>query len=223
MSRISVYPFGAKWRFDGLGLTWLFDYSYGNVAPDTQGTAPFFQAPQAHITRQALMAHYTAENWGIIFEYDFGHNAFSSSNAFSASAPSTASGSPYLNFNTMVTGFQNNGRSTQSGFDVMGHYHIPHTPFTAFGLFQWWQPNTQVNLNPMDFQRWIFGIQWQYNEYLRIALDSQNLSYYHDQFNVSQNYVNTFVPGLFKAPTGTIQNAVPVDSHSIFLNMEFNY
>jgi len=224
MSRISVYPFGAKWRFDGLGFTWFYDYGYGNVAPDYQGTAPFFQAPQAHIMRQAIMAHYTNYRWGLIFEYDFGHNAFNSSNLFSGSAPSTAAGSPYINFNTMATGFLNNGRSTQQGFDVMGHYHIPHTPFTAFGLFQWFEPNTQVNTNPFDFQRWIVGIQWQYNEYLRFALDTQNLSYYHDQFNVSESYVNSFVPGLFKAPgTKVISNAVPVDDHSIFLNMEFNY
>ncbi len=224
MSRISVYPLGAKWRFDGLGLTWFFDYGYGNVAPDLVGTAPFFQAPQAHITRQAFLAHYTTQRWGLIFEYDYGHNAFSSSNLFSGSGPSIAAGSPYINFNTMATGFLNNGRSTQEGYDVMGHYHIPHTQFTLFGLFQWFQPNTQVKLDPLDFQRWIVGLQWQYNEYLRFALDTQNLSYYHNQFNVSESYVNSFVPGLFKKPgTAVIPDAVPVDDHSIFLNMEFNY
>lgn len=224
MSRISVYPFGAKWRFDGLGLTWFFNYGYGNVAPDFEGTAPLFQGPQAHFTRQAIMAHYSAQNWGLIFEYDFGRNAYTAANAFSGSAPSTAAGSPYINFNTMATGFFNNGRSTQAGYDVMGHYHIPHTPFTTFGLFQWWQPNTQVNRNPLDFQRWIVGIQWQYNEYLRFALNTQNLSYYHNQFDVPESYVNSFAPGSFKAPgTKVIPDAVPVDSHSIFLNMEFSY
>jgi hypothetical protein len=224
MSRISVYPLGAKWRFDGLGLTWFFNYGYGNVAPDFVGTAPFFQAPQAHIMRQAFLAHYTAQQWGLIFEYDLGHNAYSTSNAFSGSAPSTATGSRYTNFNTMATGFQNNSNTTQSGWDVMGHYHIRHTPLTLFGLFQWWQPNTKVNTNPLDFQRWIVGIQWQYNEYLRFALDTQNLSYYHNQFDVSESYVNSFVPGLFKSPgTKVIPDAVPVDSHSIFLNMEFSY
>ena len=46
--------------------------------------------------RQALMAHYSAQNWGLIFEYDFGRNAYTSANAFSGSAPSTATGSPYI-------------------------------------------------------------------------------------------------------------------------------
>jgi len=224
MSRISVYPLGAKWRFDGLGLTWFFDYGYGNVAPDFVGSKPFFQAPQAHITRQAFLAHYTAENWGVIFEYDWGHNAFNSGNLFSGSGPSTAAGSPYINFNTMTTGFLNNGRATQSGFDLMGHYHIPRTPFTVFGLWELLQPNTKVQSDPLDFQRWVVGVQWQINEYLRLAIDNQNFNYYHPQHDVSEAYVNSFVPGLFSAPgTKQVVDAVPVDTHSIFINLEFSY
>ena len=222
MSRLSVYPFGAKWRFDGLGLTWFFDYGYGNVAPNfNTTTAPFFQAPEAHIMRQAFLAHYTAENWGVIAEFDIGHNAFSSSNLFSGSAPSTAAGSTYIPFNTMMTGFLNNGRSVQQGFDLMGHYHIPRTPFTVFGLWMLWHPNTEVQENPADFQRWVVGVQWQVNEYLRFAIDSQNVNYYHSQHNVSSAYVNTFAP-VFTTPT-TVTDAVPWDTHAIFLNMEFNY
>jgi hypothetical protein len=35
MVRGTVFPFGAKWRFDGLGLTGFYNYGYGNTAPDT--------------------------------------------------------------------------------------------------------------------------------------------------------------------------------------------
>ena len=35
--------------------------------------------------------------------------------------------------------------------------------------------------DPLDFYRWVFGISYQYNEYLRFAIDSQNISYYHSQ------------------------------------------
>jgi len=224
MSRISVYPLGAKWRFDGLGLTWWFDYGYGNVAPNVALTKPFFQAPQAHVMRQAFLAHYTAENWGIIAEFDIGHNAFSSGNLFSGSAPNTAAGSSYIPFNTMATGFLNNGRTVQNMFDIMGHYHIPHTPFTAFGLWELSQPNTKVTTDPLDFNRYVLGVQWQINEYLRLALDSQNVNYYHSQTNVNESYVNSFVPGLFSKPgTKVIPDAVPWSTHSIFLNLEFNY
>jgi hypothetical protein len=225
MSRISVYPLGAKWRFDGLGMTWFFNYGYTNAAPSTQGGKPFgASAAQAHLMRQSILLHYTAENWGLIFQYDFGHNAFTTANLFSGSGPSTAAGSPYINFNTMATGFLNNGRNPSQGWDLMGHYHIPHTPFTAFGLWSLWQPNTQVQTNPLDFQRWVVGVQWQINEYLRLAIDSQNINYYHPQTDVSQAYVNSFVPGLFKKPGAkVIPDAVPVDTHSIFLNLEFSY
>jgi hypothetical protein len=106
----------------------------------------------------------------------------------------------------------------------MGHYHIPHTPFTAFGLWSLWQPNTKVHTDPMDFQRYVIGLQWQVNEYLRFAIDSQNINYYHPQGNVSEAYVNSFVPGLFSKPGGkVVPDAVPWDTHSIMLNMEFNY
>jgi len=226
MNRISVYPLGAKWRFDGLGLTWFFDYGYTDNAPSASSTAnaPFGHlAANAHQMRQAFLAHYTAENWGIIFEYDWGHNAFSSGNAFSGSGPQP--GTSYANFNTMVGAFQNNGRAVQSGFDLLGHVHIPKSPFTVFGLWSIWQPNTNVQDDPMDFQRWVVGVQWQINEYLRIALDNQNLNYYHAQHNVAQSYVNSIVPGAFKkaAPGAQVIDAVPWDTHSIMLNLEFSY
>ena len=224
MSRISVYPLGAKWRFDGLGLTWFFDYGYGNVAPSFQGSAPFFQAPEAHIMRQAFLAHYTAENWGIIGEFDIGHNAFSSGNMFSGSGPPSTGTNPLVNINTMATGFMNNGKATENGFDLMGHYHLPHTPFTVFGLWELFHPNTSVQDDPFDFQRWVVGVQWQINEYLRLAIDNQNFNYYHSQHDVSQAYVNSFAPGVFKKPgTKIIPDAVPVDTHSIFINLEFSY
>jgi hypothetical protein len=228
MNRISVYPLGAKWRYDGLGLTWFFDYGYNNAAPSTQGGKPFGHlAAQAHQMRQAFLAHYTTEQWGVVFEYDWGHNAFNTGNAFSGSGPVTTgpqTSNPYFNFSQMATGFLNNGRNPQSGFDLMGHVHIPHTPFTAFVLWSLWQPNTQVQQDPMDFQRWVVGVQWQVNEYLRLAIDNQNVSYYHPQHDVSQAYVNSFVPGLFpKAGTKQVVDAVPVDTHSLFINLEFSY
>jgi hypothetical protein len=223
MSRISVYPLGAKWRFDGLGLTWFFNYGYGNVAPNFQGTAPFGVQPESRIMRQAILLHYTAENWGAIFEYDFGRNAFTTGNLFSGSAPSTATGSPFINFNTMATGFLNNSSTEQQGFDLMGHYHIPRTPFTVFGLWSLLHPNTNVTSNPLDFQRWVVGVQWQVNEYLRFAIDSQNINFYRPQGSVSEAYVNTFAPVFKKPGTKVVSPAVPVDTHSIFINMEFSY
>lgn len=218
MARVSIYPFGAKWKYDGLGITGFYNYGYGNTTPDFSGSSPLFNAPKAHITRLAALLHYSTEHWSIAGEYDYGHNAFSSGNLFSSDAPSGA----WANMATLATALQNNGRSVQEGFDVFGHFHIPNTPLTLFGMFQWFQPNTKVSLNPFDFQRFIAGVSYQYNEFLRFALSSQNLLYYHNQFDFSEAEANNFAPE-FKAPLGSVINAVPRDVHAFFLNVEFNF
>ncbi len=225
MGRVSVYPFGAKWKYDGLGLTGFYDYGWGNVTPDTFTTgnpipmAPFYRASQAHSYRLAALIHYSTEWWSLAFEYDQGHNAFASGNLFSSAAPA----GQYANNNTLATALLNNGRAVEQGYDVFGHLHIPETPFTLFGMLEEFEPNTKVDLNPFDFYRWVVGISYQYNEFLRISLNTQNLSYYHDQFNFSEAYANTFAPVFTKAPITSVPNSVFRDDHSIFLNLEFNY
>jgi hypothetical protein len=39
MGRLTAYPFGANWRYDGLGITGFYNYGYGNTAPDTAESA----------------------------------------------------------------------------------------------------------------------------------------------------------------------------------------
>ena len=231
MGRVSVYPFGAKWRFQGLGATFFYDYGYGNVAPDFigAGTTPttLLHGKQAHIMRAAALLHYTAENWGLIAEYDFGHNAFTGGNLFSSSGPQDYFGvgkTSFAGFSSMTTAFLENGNAVERGLDFMGHYHIPTTPFTLFGTFEWFQPNTKVSNDPLDFQRWVAGISYQYNEYLRFAIDSQNLMFYHSQRSVSESYVNSFAPVFSGSTAGkSVTDAVPRDTHAFFINMEINY
>jgi hypothetical protein len=225
MGRVSVYPFGAKWKYDGLGFTGFYDNGYGNVTADTNtgnnppAAAPFFNGPKAHITRIAGLVHYNTDWWGLAFEYDQGHNAFSSGNLFSSVTPA----GKYAANNTLATGLLNNGRAVEQGYDVFGHLHIPQTPFTLFGMFEWFQPNTHVDVNPFDFQRWIAGISYQYNEFLRLSINTQNLSYYHNNFAFSEAYANTFAPVFASPGTKTVPNSVFRDDHSLFLNLEFNY
>src|SRR5215469_5675033 len=61
--------------------------------------------------------------------------------------------STYASWAKMVGIFQNASNSVQEGWDFFGHYDIPETPFTVFGLFQQFLPNTKVDKNPLDFQR----------------------------------------------------------------------
>ena len=97
-------------------------------------------------------------------------------------------------------------------------------------MFQWLQPNTQFASNPLDFYKWVFGISYQYNEYLRFAIDSQNISYYHSQQSIPISALKPFgysPGGTFNGQTlpktGSIPDMVQRDTHSIFANVEFNY
>ncbi len=265
MGRFTVYPFGARWRYDGLGFTGFYDYGYGNVAPNSNSLVAPLKGSNAHFERIAALVHYAAEQWNVLGEFDYGQNAFQLANLYRGSGPADAFGTPtgipltkethfgnkcssgtpcYNVFDTygpQVAAYQaflNNGRSRQVGFDFLGHYHIPGTKLTAFGLFQWLLPNDNVRQNPLDFQRFVVGVSYQVNEYLRIALDSQNLLFYHDQFGLpvsdlmQSNYVpgsklnGQLLPGNLKKPGSlntVIPNLVPRDTHAFFLNLEFAY
>jgi len=222
MGRVTVNPLGANSRYDGLGLTGFYDYGYKNSCTPDENELTNNNGTCGHIARAAGIGSYTAETWGVIAEWDYGHNAFSAGNLFSGSGPSDAIGIPstgpssFAAWNTMV-GKILNSQATQMGADLMGHYDIPHTPFTAFGLLQWFQPNTRVAKDPLDFTRYDVGVQWLVNKYLRIAFDSQAIQYYHSQFTYNENF-----PG-----NGTkvhmVPFAVPRDTHGFFLNLEFRY
>ena len=99
-------------------------------------------------------------------------------------------------------------------------------------MFEWFMPNDNIRENPLDFQRFIAGIAYQYNEYLRFAIDSQNLLFYHDQFGIPVGTAQGFNYSASSTFNGrrlpsvssfVIPNLVPRDTHSIFANVEFAY
>ena len=85
------------------------------------------------------------------------------------------------------------------GYAVFGHYDIPNTPLTLFGMWNRWYPNTNIISNPLDSDRFVGGVAYKINDWLRVAADSQNLVYFH------------------QGPT------VPTDVHAFFTNFEINY
>jgi len=259
MGRLSVYPFGSAWDTQGLGLTGFYNYGYNNTSPDNgsinTGFGPnpsaFGHVANAHLTRWAALLHYTAEQWGIVGEYDQGHNSFPGANLFTGNGPSvfftppasasTSGGTsspytvPYYNFSALTAALLGNSRTVQQGFDIFGHLHIPETPFRLIGLFQWFEPNSKVNRDPLDFYRYMVGVEWQINEFVRLAVDTQNLNFYHGQEPFSTAYANSFanvflpVPNTktgkgatFKPPT-SIADPVPRDTHAVELNLEFAF
>jgi hypothetical protein len=258
MARMTAYPFGSAWRYPGLGITGFYDYGYGNITPDSDSLATPLKGTNAHFTRMAAILSYATEEWNALGEFDYGQNAFTVGTLFRGSGPQDAFGTPtgtpvtpgpfagnttctaavpcYPLANTygpQTAAYQailGNGRAREIGVDFLGHYYIPGTKLTAFGMFQWFMPNDNLSKNPLDFQRFVVGLSYQYNEYLRFALDSQNLLFYHDQFSLPTSYLSKFnyVPGgkfngWLLPKTGSIPNLVPLDTHAIFLNMEFAY
>ena len=265
MGRFTVYPLGARWRYDGLGLTGFYDYGWGNVAPNSNSLSTPLKGTHAHFLRIAALVHYATEQWNVLGEFDYGQNSFQLANLYSGSGPAdafgTATGTPFTSGtqfgNTCSTAtpcypifgtygpqvaaysaFLNNGRAREIGLDFLGHYHIPGTKLTAFGLFQWFMPNDNIPKNPLDLQRFVVGLSYQVNEYLRIAVDSQNLLFYHNQFGLPVsdlrkfNYVpgsklnGQILPGNNGVPSSLntrIPDLVPRDTHAFFLNLEFAY
>lgn len=263
MGRVTVYPFGANWRFQGLGVTGFYNYGWGDTTPDNQGVTETLKSNRAQFQRMAAVLHYAAEQWNIAGEFDYGKNAFNLGNLFSGSGPADAFGTPTGTAITKSTGFAgnsscgklptanpcyplyntfgpqtavyqailNNGRAREWGLDIFGHYHIPGTKLSVFGMYQWFMPNDQIELpNPLDFQRFVAGLSYQYNEYLTFAVDSQNLLFYHNQEGVTTTEASTFgyVPGSkfngwLLPKTGGIPFLVPRDTHAIFANIQFVY
>jgi hypothetical protein len=265
MGRATFYPFGAHWRYDGLGLTGFYDYGYGNVAPDSNSLPVPLKGSNAHFDRIAAIVHYAREQWNLLGEFDYGNNAFSLASLYRGAGPADAfgipTGTPFTSgthfgnacspgtpcYNVVGTygpqvaayqAFLNNGRSRQIGFDLLGRYHIPETRLTLFGLYQWFMPNDNVPENPLDFERVVAGVSYQLNPYVRIALDSQNLLFYHGNFGMPVSAIEPFnyapggklngqlLPGNRSRPAslGTvIPNLVPRDIHALFLNLEFAY
>jgi len=220
MARLSYYPFGAVSKYQGLGLTGFVDYGYKDAAPDMNVNVP--------ITRVAAIAHYESKSgdYGIAGEYDYGRNAFSLGNLYSGSGPADAFGlgpTSYATFNSMAAALLSGSHTQQKGFDFFGHARIAKSPFYLFGMFEQFNPNTNVATNPLDFRTVIGGISYKYGKYWQFAVDSQNILYYHSQFTFPASQLSAFSPSLAASNPNGIPNAVPGNTNAIFFNVLFNY
>lgn len=208
MGRLTWYPVGTTADRTGFGLTAFEDYGYNTKTPDTHSTPDY---------RFAALAHFQTHDKGYLIagEFDMGRNAFSTGNMFSGVGP--VAGGPYGDLNTLSSAILAGDRTKQRGYAFFGHARLggEKSPWALFGMYQFWQPNTNVNNNPLDFHRVIGGISYSFSKNLDLALDSQNLIYSHSQF--------TFPANELPSITTPIANAVPDNTNAIFFNMQFNY
>jgi hypothetical protein len=220
MARLSYYPLGAASRFQGLGLTGFVGYGYKDAAPDQNINVP--------ITRVAALVHYQSKSgdYGVAGEYDYGRNAFSAGNLFSGSGPADFFGlgpTPYAAFSDLAGAILSGTSTKQRGFDFFGHARLGKSHFYLFGMFEQFNPNTNVDNNPIDFRTIIGGISYKYGKYWQFAIDSKNIQYYHSQFTFPAAQLAVFSPSVAaKYPNG-IPNAVPDNTNQVSFNILFNY
>jgi hypothetical protein len=219
MARVSLYPLGAASRFEGLGLTGFVDYAYTNVAKDTNASIS--------VHRFAGLVHYTtrSNNFGLAGEFDSGLNAFTSGNLFSGSGPQDEFGigkTSYADFDALTKAIQATG-AKQRSYAAFGHFTIPGSRLTLFGMFHAVKPNKNVDINPLDFRRVVAGLQYKHNDRLRFAVTSQTVTYDHDQFTFPVSALLPLSSTLAASHPNGISNAVPSKIGSLFVNMEFNF
>jgi hypothetical protein len=176
MGRVTLYPFGTKADRTGLGFTVFDSYGYSNTLPTVASTA---------INTFSLLAHYQTHDKGyqIAFEYQLGHNAVSAGSMFSGVGPAGGSA-----FSTLAGTVLGGAHTRQQGFDVFGHARLGHSPFSLWGLYMNFQPNTNfqpssagLTNNPMDFARTVGGISYKVTDHMDVAFGDQNFHWVHPQ------------------------------------------
>lgn len=220
MARLTWYPFGTTSDRTGLGITGFEDYGYNTKTPDARST-PLY--------RVATLLHYQTHSKSLLLagEYDLGRNAFSAGNLFSGAGPADAFGlgpTQYAGFSALTSAILGGDRTRQQGFAFFGHVRLWHTPFSLFGMYHHFQPNTNISgKNPLDFARTVAGISYKFNDHFEFSLDNQNLHYLHDQFTMSAAQIATLSSSLAAANPDGISSVVPHGTNVVFVNLLFNY
>ncbi|HKW88018.1 MAG TPA: hypothetical protein VJN21_04605 [Candidatus Acidoferrales bacterium] len=179
MGRLTWYPVGTKSDRTGFGLTVFEDYGYNTKLPSQTSTP---------LNRLAVFAHFQSHDKGyeIVGEYDLGRNSFSAGNLFSGAAP--VAGGPFdagggANDVGTVAGTVLAGDTTrQQGYAFFGHARLGHSPFTLWGIYHYFQPNTKfAGTDPLDFSRTIGGISYHVNKYFDFSVGDENFHWLHPQ------------------------------------------
>jgi hypothetical protein len=220
MARGSLYPFGAKTRFQGLGLTGFWDHGYTNNTPDSNAAAP--------VIRGAALVHYTTPSNSALVgaEYDWGKDAFTTNNMFSGSAPADLFGlavTPYANQTKLWQAILAGTQTKQRGWNIFGRYNFPNSRFGVFAWDEYFQPNTNVPDDPLDFYHVIAGVSFRASPRWRVAVSNQYVIYKQDQFTYPPSSVASFSPSLAAANPAGIPNAVPPNVKVVMLNFEFSF
>lgn len=189
MVRGTVYPFGTTSDRTGLGFTVFNDFGYKTVLAS---------APQTSLDRLAAIAFYQTHNKAdqIAFEYEWGHNSFSTGNLFNGAGAPSGSFAPFgTEAGTVLA-----GDTHQRGFALFGHARLGNSPFSVFGLWHYFQPNTDFDFkgagftaDPIDWERTVGGISFSVTKQFDVAFGDQNFHWLHPQGFVTGGDTNGIV------------------------------
>lgn len=177
MVRLTWYPIGTTTDRTGLGLTFFEDYGYNTKLPSQISTP---------LNRLAVLGHFRSHNkqYEIVGEYDLGRNALSTGNLFSGVAP--VAGGPFFlggasnDIGTVSAAVLAGNATRQQGFAFFGHAGIGHSPFSLWGFYQYFQPNTKFpGTDPIDFSRTVGGLSYHFEKYFDVAFGDQNFHWVH--------------------------------------------
>ncbi len=178
MVRATFYPFGTTVDRTGLGFTIFNNYGYKTVLPS---------APQTSLDRLAAVVFYQTHSKGgqIAFEYDWGHNAYATSNLFNGAGTPSGSFAPFAAEAATILA----GNTYQQGFSAFGHIRLGTSPFSLWGLWEYFKPNTDFDAaangftdgNPLDWERIVGGISFAVTKQFDIAFGDENWHWVHAQ------------------------------------------
>ena len=101
---------------------------------------------------------------------------------------SPGAGGTYDVFNSAPSATKSGVHTRQQGFDDFGHARLGHSPFSLWGLYMNFQPNTNfspssagLTNNPMDFTRTVGGISYKVTDHFDVAFGDQNFHWVHPQ------------------------------------------
>ncbi|HUK33246.1 MAG TPA: hypothetical protein VLV86_05010, partial [Vicinamibacterales bacterium] len=178
--------------------------------------------------RGAALVHFTTPNNGAMIgaEYDWGKDAFGTNNMFSGSAPADLFGlatTTYANPTKLWQAVLAGTATKQQGWSLFGRYAFPNSKFGVFAWDQYFQPNTNVPDDPLDFYHIIAGVSYRASARWRVAVSNQYVTYKHDQFTYPASSLAGFSPSLATANPAGIANAVPPNVNVVMFNVEFSF
>jgi hypothetical protein len=101
---------------------------------------------------------------------------------------SPGAGGTYDALNSAARAAMSGVHTRQQGFGFFGHARLAKSAASVFGLFQYFQPNTNFDAStigltdkPLDFERIVAGVNFKITDHFGLAVGNQHFRWLHPQ------------------------------------------